>query len=115
MGWNMGCSALQTRREEQKEARRVEELLQTSFLDSAHIVCTTLNSAAAASMEHTLGARVCIIDEAAQAVEPSTLIPMHLGRASRRGPTRAGVAHCVLVGDPQQLSATVFAQKGGDG
>ena len=97
------------RGEEKKEQRRVEELLQTSFLDSAHIICTTLNSAAAASMEKTMGARVCIIDEAAQAVEPSTLIPMHLGRASRRG---SRVVHCVLVGDPQQLSATVFAQKG---
>ena len=34
-------------------------------------------------------------------VEPATLVPLRLGGR-----------HCVLVGDPQQLSATVFSQGG---
>ena len=38
-----------------------------------------------------------VIDEAAQSVELSTLVAL-----------RHNVAHCVLVGDPRQLPATVF-------
>lgn len=41
-------------------------------------------------------AQTVIIDEAAQAVEPSSLIP--LARAPR----------CVMVGDPKQLPATIM-------
>ena len=40
-----------------------------------------------------------IIDEAAQAVELSTLIPL-----------KYGCKRCILVGDPQQLPATVKSQ-----
>lgn len=43
------------------------------------------------------GCQTVIIDEAAQAVEPSALIPV--GRAPR----------CVLIGDPNQLAATVMS------
>eukprot|EP00494_Astrolonche_serrata_P025558 UN25819 len=41
----------------------------------------------------------CIIDEAAQCTEPDILIPLQLG-----------VESLILVGDPQQLPATVFLQ-----
>lgn len=40
-----------------------------------------------------------VVDEAAQSVELSTLIPL-----------RFGCRQCVLVGDPQQLPATVFSR-----
>ena len=120
------------RREEGKSLRNVTIELETSYLDGAHVICTTLNSAAATSMERTIGCNIAIIDEAAQAVEPSTLIPLHLGvlgsaksaesgstesaitgrRQDRRGTySSRKIQHCVLVGDPQQLSATVFAKQ----
>eukprot|EP01043_Picozoa_sp_COSAG02_P050516 COSAG02_NODE_5198_length_4548_cov_1.989885_7_plen_337_part_00 len=117
------------RREEGKSLRNMAIELETSYLDGAHVICTTLNSAAATSMERTIGCNIAIIDEAAQAVEPSTLIPLHLGVlknadigstasaiTGRRQDRRATyssrkVQHCVLVGDPQQLSATVFAKQ----
>ena len=65
-----GAAAPHIRREEGKSRRKVAIELETSYLDGAHVICTTLNSAAAASMERTIGCRVAIIDEAAQAVEP---------------------------------------------
>lgn len=123
----------QIRREEGKSLRNVAVELETSYLDGAHVICTTLNSAAATSMERTVGCNIAIIDEAAQAVEPSTLIPLHLGvlgsgksadsgtsgsantgrmQDRRRTYSSRKVRHCVLVGDPQQLSATVFAKQG---
>ncbi|EFJ32566.1 hypothetical protein SELMODRAFT_407541 [Selaginella moellendorffii] len=42
-----------------------------------------------------------IIDEAAQAVEPSTLIPLQLLKATR--------GKCILIRDPKQLPATVLS------
>ena len=125
-----GASASHIRQEEGKSRRSMAIELETSYLDGAHVICTTLNSAAATSMERTIGCNVVIVDEAAQAVEPSTLIPLNLGvlgsakstYGSRSGETcrkqeRRGtynsrkVRHCILVGDPQQLSATVFAKQ----
>jgi senataxin len=45
----------------------------------------------------------CIVDEAAQATEPATLIPL-----------RYGCRTLVLVGDPRQLPATVLSQAAKD-
>lgn len=126
-----GASASHIRQEEGKSRRSMAIELETSYLDGAHVICTTLNSAAATSMERTIGCNVAIVDEAAQAVEPSTLIPLNLGvlssAKSTDGSSRSGAAsrtqerrgtyksrkvrHCILVGDPQQLSATVFAKQ----
>jgi hypothetical protein len=44
---------------------------------------------------------VIVIDEAAQSVEPSSLTALQLGSK-----------HCILVGDPQQLPATIFSLSG---
>ena len=68
-------------------------------LNEANIVCTTL-SCAGYSMFSQLkqGFDTVLIDEAAQAVEMSTLIPLKY--ACRR---------LILVGDPNQLPATVFS------
>jgi senataxin len=79
----------------------VRNHLEAAILDTAHIVFTTLNSSGQGCMSHCRKFQVVVVDEAAQSVELSTLIPLRLGSKQ-----------CVLVGDPQQLSATVFAQNG---
>lgn len=93
----------------------VEGLLRGSFLDQAQIVFSTLSGAGSEMMNPRAGKgkggggtgrvfEAMVIDEAAQSVELSTLVAlMH------------DTKHCVLVGDPRQLPATVFLQhsKGG--
>jgi senataxin len=80
--------------------------LETSFIEEADIVFTTLNSSGHPCLEGSTFP-VVIIDEAGQCVEPSILIPL-----------RMGCHQCILVGDQQQLSATIFSkslcQKGYD-
>lgn len=73
--------------------------LEHTVIEEAHIVLTTLNGAGHPSLDSSRFP-VVVVDEAAQAVEPSTLIPLRLGCGS-----------CVLVGDPMQLPATVFSSK----
>eukprot|EP00937_MAST-01D_sp_MAST-1D-sp2_P006031 g6031.t1 len=75
--------------------------LETSLLDSAHIVCTTLSSTGLDAFEDAEPFDILIVDEAAQSVELSTLVPLRLG-----------IRQCILVGDPKQLPATVFARGG---
>ena len=77
----------------------------------AQIILATLNSSLNGQMEHQArflaGSsptgrpfEVAIVDEASQSVEPELLIPMQLG-----------FTKLVLVGDPEQLPATVISQK----
>lgn len=75
----------------------VKQALESHVLNSVHIVMTTLGSAGNRVFEAADKFEVVVVDEAAQSVEPSTLSALQLG--SR---------HCVLVGDPQQLPATIF-------
>jgi senataxin len=75
--------------------------LATFLLDSTHIVMTTLGSAGSKTMEYVKKFSVIVIDEAAQCSEPSMLPALNLGSS-----------HCVLVGDPQQLPATIFSMSG---
>ncbi|KAK9097711.1 hypothetical protein Syun_024756 [Stephania yunnanensis] len=60
-----------------------------------------LNHKLASSLEDTLFDAV-LIDEAAQALEPATLIPLQLLKSSG--------TRCIMVGDPKQLPATVLSQ-----
>eukprot|EP01105_Mastigella_eilhardi_P025617 TRINITY_DN701_c0_g3_i9.p1 TRINITY_DN701_c0_g3~~TRINITY_DN701_c0_g3_i9.p1 ORF type:complete len:1061 (-),score=229.16 TRINITY_DN701_c0_g3_i9:484-3666(-) len=75
------------------------EMKQT-LLNNAQIICTTLSGSG-----HDVfslldsGFETVIVDEAAQAVEISSLIPLQYG-----------VKRCVLVGDPAQLPATVLSR-----
>jgi senataxin len=75
--------------------------LETHVLNSTHIVMTTLGSAGSRAMEDVAKFSVIVIDEAAQSSEPATLPALKLGSS-----------HCVLVGDPQQLPATIFSMSG---
>ncbi|CAI5722852.1 unnamed protein product [Peronospora destructor] len=85
-----------------KLSQSTRQSLEVSFLDTAHIVFTTLSSAGVTALDASARYDVLVVDEAAQAVELSTIIPMKFGSKQ-----------CVLVGDPQQLSATVFSSSSG--
>jgi len=69
------------------------------ILTKADVVCCTLSGSGHESLE-ILDFDTIIIDEAAQAIEPSTLIPL-----------RYQFTRCVMVGDPQQLPPTVISQE----
>ncbi|XP_006829844.3 uncharacterized protein LOC18425215 [Amborella trichopoda] len=77
--------------------------LEASFANEAEIVFTTLSSSGRKLFSRlTHGFDMVVIDEAAQASEVGVLPPLALG-----------AARCVLVGDPQQLPATVISQAAG--
>lgn len=93
-----------------KALTREEKLRQIArtYVEDAQLVFSTLSGAASsiltkkAANDMTGGERplfdTVVIDEGAQATEPSCLIPMALG-----------ATRCLLVGDPQQLPATVLS------
>lgn len=91
---------------QQKYANRNEKVsdLWREILEEADVVCCTLSGAGSPPMiEFARGSSTSkfigvIIDEAAQAVEPSTLIPLKYGPKT-----------VVLVGDANQLQSTVFS------
>eukprot|EP00624_Nannochloropsis_granulata_P006053 evm.model.NODE_44024_length_24327_cov_35.874256.3 len=74
-----------------------------SLIRDAKIVLSTLSTAASPYLSEAVtstsrGFGTVVIDEAGQAVEPSTLIPL-----------RYGCRNLILVGDPRQLPATVMS------
>jgi senataxin len=76
----------------------VRQSLEMHVLNSVHIVLTTLGTSGGRALNDGVEKfEVVVVDEAAQCVEPATLSALQLG--SR---------HCVMVGDPQQLPATIF-------
>ena len=79
----------------------LRQQLETHILDSTHIVLTTLGTAGARSLESAAKFEVVVVDEAAQSVEPASLVALQLGSS-----------HAILVGDPQQLPATIFSVSG---
>ncbi|KAE9468048.1 hypothetical protein C3L33_00037, partial [Rhododendron williamsianum] len=77
--------------------------LEASFANEAEIVFTTVSSSGRRLFSRlTHGFDMVVIDEAAQASEVAILPPLALG-----------AARCVLVGDPQQLPATVISKAAG--
>ncbi|XP_065856347.1 probable helicase MAGATAMA 3 [Euphorbia lathyris] len=73
--------------------------IRTAILDEAVIVFSTLSfSGSAMFSKLNRGFDVVIIDEAAQAIEPATLVPLS-----------NGCKQVFLVGDPVQLPATVIS------
>lgn len=102
--------------------------LETHILDSVHIVLTTLGTAGNRALEAASKFEVVVIDEAAQSVEPSTLVrlllltcfsasdmllahPVKCIQYIQAG-LQLGSSHAILVGDPQQLPATIFDMSG---
>lgn len=75
--------------------------LQFKILNNAQVVCSTLSGSAhdvLAGMSMTF--ETVVIDEAAQCIELSAIIPL-----------RYGCKKCIMVGDPNQLPPTVLSQK----
>lgn len=73
---------------------------QQQVLDGAHVICATLSGSGHDMFQNlNIEFETVIIDEAAQCVELSALIPL-----------KYGCAKCILVGDPQQLPPTVFSK-----
>jgi senataxin len=91
-------------KDSENSAGRMAELnrkrVQQSILDDAHIICATL-SGSGHDMFQSLNIEfeTVVVDEAAQCVEMSALIPL-----------KYGCAKCILVGDPRQLPPTVFSK-----
>jgi len=79
---------------------RVRRELENSFVTEAEILFTTLGSSSRRTLaELGLTFEVVLIDEAVQSCETETLMPLVYG-----------ARHAILVGDPQQLPATVLSK-----
>lgn len=95
------CRSLNNRNE--REYIRLQRAAENRILEHADIITCTLSSCYTNQMESIFGGNkkkisVCIVDEATQSCEAETLIPLMLG-----------VNVLVLVGDPNQLPATVLS------
>ena len=88
----------QLKSKEQEQTRIARDSIYKKFLNEAQFIFGTLSSFGSDPIVENLTSQidVCVIDEAAQAIEVSALIPL------RYRPKKI-----VLVGDPQQLPAVV--------
>jgi senataxin len=84
-------------RQHNADRKRIEQ----DVLAEADVVCATLGGAGHNLLcDLPFDFETVVIDEAAQAVEMDTLIPL-----------RYGCQRCILVGDPNQLPPTVISQE----
>lgn len=75
--------------------------VQQAILDEAHVICATLSGSGHEMFQSlNIEFETVVVDEAAQCVEMSALIPL-----------KYGCAKCILVGDPKQLPPTVFSKE----
>ncbi len=75
--------------------------IQQDILDNAHVICATLSGSGHEMFQNlNIEFETVIIDEAAQSIELSALIPL-----------KYGCSKCVLVGDPKQLPPTVLSRE----
>ncbi|KAL9108897.1 MAG: hypothetical protein Q9227_006428 [Pyrenula ochraceoflavens] len=93
------------RREKENSSTRDADLarrrIQQEILAAADIVCATLSGSGHDMFQNlNIEFETVIIDEAAQCVELSALIPL-----------KYGCSKCILVGDPKQLPPTVFSRE----
>lgn len=96
---------LASQRDQITEARRTHEReyrqVMHNILQGSHVVCTTLSGSANSTLaSQQLLFSTVIIDEAAQCIELSALIPL-----------KYGAKKCIMVGDPNQLPPTVISQE----
>ena len=75
--------------------------MQQEILDGAHVICATLSGSGHEMFQNlNIEFETVIIDEAAQSIELSALIPL-----------KYGCAKCIMVGDPKQLPPTVLSRE----
>ena len=75
--------------------------IQQEILDTAHVICATLSGSGHEMFQSlSIEFEAVIIDEAAQSIELSALIPL-----------KYGCSKCILVGDPKQLPPTVLSRE----
>lgn len=86
------------------DVRKEEQEMLHVLLKGADVIATTLTSCRQAFPDLEFSSQmvftVCIVDEASQCIEQDTLLPLMFG-----------ITKLVLVGDPQQLPATVISQQ----
>ncbi|KAL3303993.1 helicase sen1 [Colletotrichum asianum] len=83
-----------------REAEIRRRQVQQEVLDGAQVLCATLSGSGHEMFKNlNVEFETVIIDEAAQCVELSALIPL-----------KYGATKCILVGDPKQLPPTVLSQ-----
>ncbi|OLN96534.1 Helicase SEN1 [Colletotrichum chlorophyti] len=83
-----------------REAEIRRRQIQQEILDGAQVLCATLSGSGHEMFKNlNVEFETVIIDEAAQCVELSALIPL-----------KYGCTKCILVGDPKQLPPTVLSQ-----
>lgn len=92
-------------REKQNSESRNADLnrkrVQQEILDGAHVLCATLSGSGHEIFQGlNVEFETVIIDEAAQSIELSALIPL-----------KYGCTKCILVGDPKQLPPTVLSRE----
>ncbi|KAG0258502.1 DEAD-box type RNA helicase [Mortierella polycephala] len=101
--WQLGQD-LDTTRSHQMEASQKKDQARrdarNKILGEADVICSTLSASGHDLLTSTnFTFETVIIDEAAQSVEISSLIPL-----------KYGCKRCILVGDPNQLPPTVLSQ-----
>lgn len=84
-----------------RDAELNRRRVQQAILDDAHVICATLSGSGHDMFQNmNIEFETVIIDEAAQCVEMSSLIPL-----------KYGCVKCIMVGDPKQLPPTVFSKE----
>ncbi|MEE2812245.1 MAG: AAA domain-containing protein [Candidatus Thermoplasmatota archaeon] len=82
-----------------KEVRRIENQMKDDIIEHAEVICATCVGSGHLLLESRRFPLV-LMDEATQATEPATLVPLV-----------KGARHAVLVGDHQQLPPTVISRR----
>ena len=84
-----------------RNAEIMRNKIRQEIVDGAHILCATLSGSGHDMFRNlSLDFDTVIIDEAAQSIELSALIPL-----------KYGCSKCIMVGDPKQLPPTVLSRE----
>ncbi|KAE8146621.1 SEN1 N terminal-domain-containing protein [Aspergillus avenaceus] len=83
-----------------RDADLTRRKIQQEIIDGAHVICATLSGSGHEMFQNlSIEFETVVIDEAAQSIELSALIPL-----------KYGCSKCILVGDPKQLPPTVLSK-----